>query len=76
MAHVPDHSLGRVTASLRVLGWTAMLAGTVIGGVLGEALGARPTMTIGAIGAIPAVLWLVWSPVRRLRSLPVADASA
>jgi hypothetical protein len=58
-----------VTASLRVLGWTAMLAGTVVGGVLGEALGPRPTMLLGAVGALPAALWLVWSPVRRLRRI-------
>jgi predicted MFS family arabinose efflux permease len=64
---VPDHSLGRVTASLRVVGWTAMLVGTVLGGVLAEALGARTTMLIGAISALPAALWLFWSPVRRLR---------
>ena len=66
-ATVPDDALGRVTASLRVVGWIAMLAGTVVGGLLGEALGARPTMLIGAVGALPAALWLLWSPVRRLR---------
>ena len=64
---VPDDSLGRVTASLRVVGWTAMLTGTVVGGLLGEALGPRPTMLIGAIGALPAALWLFRSPVRRLQ---------
>lgn len=66
---VPDHAMGRVMASLRVIGWTAMLAGTIVGGILGEVLGARPTMLIGAIGALPAALWLVWSPVRRLRRI-------
>jgi predicted MFS family arabinose efflux permease len=64
---VPDHAMGRVMASLRVIGWTAMLGGTIVGGVLGEALGARPTMLIGAVGALPAALWLFWSPVRSLR---------
>jgi predicted MFS family arabinose efflux permease len=66
---VPDHSLGRVTASLRVVGWTAMLGGTVLGGVLAETVGARTTMLIGAISALPAALWLFWSPVRRLRQI-------
>jgi MFS family permease len=69
-ATVPDRSLGRVTASLRVVGWMAMLAGTIVGGLLGELIGPRLTMLVGAIGALPAVLWLVWSPVRRLRSAP------
>jgi predicted MFS family arabinose efflux permease len=72
-ALVPDHSLGRVTASLRVIGWVAMLAGTVVGGVLGEWLGPRETMLIGALGSLPAALWLVWSPVRSLRTQPSAS---
>jgi MFS family permease len=67
-ATVPDRSLGRVTASLRVVGWIAMLGGTIVGGLLGEALGPRATMLIGAIGALPAALWLLWSPIRRLRT--------
>lgn len=70
-ATVPDHSLGRVTASLRVIGWVAMLGGTVAGGVLGEAFGPRPTMLVGGGGALLAVAWLFWSPVRSLRRLPV-----
>jgi MFS family permease len=69
-ATVPDRSLGRVTASLRVIGWVAMLAGTIVGGLLGEAIGPRATMIVGALGALPAALWLFWSPVRSLRRLP------
>ena len=40
-ATVPDAALGRVTASLRVIGWTAMLCGTIVGGLLGETIGPR-----------------------------------
>lgn len=69
-ASAPAAALGRVTASLRVIGWGAMLAGTVLGGVLGETIGPRATLLVGALGALPAVLWLVCSPVRRLRRLP------
>jgi MFS family permease len=69
-ATVPTGSLGRVTASLRVLGWVAMLGGTVSGGLLGEAIGPRATMLVGAVAALPAVLWLVWSPVRSLPRQP------
>jgi predicted MFS family arabinose efflux permease len=67
-ATVPDESLGRVTSCLRVIGWSAMLAGTVIGGILGETIGPRSAMLIGGIGMLPAVLWLIWSPIRGLRS--------
>jgi predicted MFS family arabinose efflux permease len=73
-ATVPDAALGRVTASLRVIGWTAMLCGTIAGGLLGETIGPRMTMLVGALGTLPAVLWLICSPIRRLRSLPAASA--
>ena len=75
-ATVPDAALGRVTSCLRVIGWTAMLAGTVIGGVLGETVGPRTTMLIGGVGLLPAVLWLIFSPIRRLRSAPAASPAA
>jgi predicted MFS family arabinose efflux permease len=75
-ATTPDAALGRVTASLRVIGWAAMLAGTAIGGVLGETLGPRTAMLIGGVGTLPAVLWLVWSPIRHLRTTPAATATA
>jgi len=64
---VSDRALGRVTASMRFVSWSAMLLGTILGGVLGETVGPRLTMLIGAVGTLPAVLWLVWSPVRGLR---------
>jgi predicted MFS family arabinose efflux permease len=75
-ATVPERSLGRVTASLRVLGWSAMLGGTIVGGLLGEALGPRPAMLVGAVGALPAALWLLWSPVRALHTLPAVSEDA
>jgi hypothetical protein len=75
-AIVPGATIGRVTASLRVVGWTAMLLGTIVGGVLGETIGPRMTMLIGGIGAVPAVLWLVWSPIRHMRSLSTPDEEA
>ncbi len=75
-ATVPDEALGRVTSCLRVIGWTAMLTGTVIGGILGETVGPRTTMLIGGVGMLPAVLWLVFSPIRHLRSTPAASPAA
>lgn len=61
----PAHLLGRVNASLQLIGSTAMLVGSLLGGVLGEVIGIRETMLIGAIGAVPSVLWLICSPIRR-----------
>jgi predicted MFS family arabinose efflux permease len=75
-ASVPDAVLGRVTASLRVISWTAMLVGTILGGILGETLGPRTTMLIGAVGTLPAVAWLIWSPIRHIRSITAVEANA
>jgi predicted MFS family arabinose efflux permease len=66
----PDQLLGRVTASLRCVEWAAMLAGALLGGLLGEVIGPRATMFVGALGALPAVWWLIASPVRQLRAMP------
>jgi predicted MFS family arabinose efflux permease len=53
-----------------------MLGGTIVGGLLGEALGPRPAMLVGAVGALPAALWLLWSPVRALHTLPAVSEDA
>jgi MFS family permease len=72
----PDRILGRVTASLRVVGWCAMLVGLLVGGLLGEAIGPREAMLVGALGTLPAVVWLGCSPVRTLREIPVQSATS
>jgi MFS family permease len=73
-ALTPDHLRGRVTASGRFLTWGPLPIGWLIGGVLGEALGLRPTLLVGASGVMLATLWILLSPVMTLRS--VSDAKA
>jgi predicted MFS family arabinose efflux permease len=41
--------------------------GALIGGYLGERLGVRPTLALGAAGLLLSTLWLLPSPLRRLR---------
>lgn len=43
-----------------------MLVGVLLGGLLGEIIGPRATMLVGALGTLTAVLWLICSPVARL----------
>ncbi len=69
-AITPDRLQGRMNASIRFVGWSAMLLGTVVGGVLGELIGLRATLVVGAFGTILAALWVLLSPLRRLCSPP------
>ncbi len=73
-AIAPDRLMGRVTASIRFLEFGAMLLGALAGGLLGESIGLRPTLVVGAsgafIGAFIGALWLLLSPIRHLREAP------
>ncbi len=66
-AIVPERLQGRVNATIRTAEQAAMLIGLLIGGALGERIGLRPTLLVGALGALPAGLWLFFSPLRTLR---------
>jgi MFS family permease len=68
----PDHLLGRTNASRRFLAQGVIPVGALLGGALGTLLGLRPTIAIGAVGATVAVLPLLFSPLRTMRT--TADA--
>lgn len=66
----PERLLGRMNATMRFLVWGTMPLGGLIGGILGELLGARTTIWIGAIGGCLAFLPVFLSPLRTMRELP------
>ncbi|MFD5095334.1 MFS transporter [Amycolatopsis thailandensis] len=66
----PDRLLGRMNASVRFVVWGMLPLGGLIGGVLGETIGIRGTLWFAAVGEAAAVLWVVFSPIRKLRDLP------
>jgi MFS family permease len=68
----PERVLGRVNASTEFLGLGAMLAGSLLGGLLGEPMGVRNLLFLGAAGTLLSTLWLVLSPLRALRTAPLA----
>jgi MFS family permease len=68
----PDALQGRVTASHRFLVYGAYPIGALLGGWLGAKLGLRPAVTLCALGALTAPLWVAFSPLRRLRQQPTA----
>lgn len=69
-AIVPQHLQGRIGATLQFLGGAAAPLGALLGGFLGQALGVRLTLVIGAVGMLLACLWPLCSPVRTLREAP------
>lgn len=69
-AIVPDHLLGRITASIRFCTWVTFPIGSLIGGVLGEHVGLWPTILVVGIGEISACLWIFFSPLFNMRERP------
>jgi hypothetical protein len=67
----PDPLQGRVNATFRVIVWGVSPIGALMGGLLGEAVGLRATLLIGALGVFLEFGWVLFSPVRSLRQLPV-----
>jgi len=68
----PDNLLGRVNASMNVLGEGIGTLGLLTGGVLGELIGLRATVAVAALGGLLGCVWILCSPLPRLRALPVA----
>jgi MFS family permease len=66
----PDRLLGRINATMRFIVWGTMPVGALAGGVLGSAIGIRPTLWLSAAGAFLAPVWLLLSPLRRMREVP------
>jgi MFS family permease len=69
----PPGLLGRMNATMRFLVWGTMPLGAFIGGVLGQAIGVRPTLLAAAIGGSLTFLPVLLSPLRRMRALPSYD---
>jgi MFS family permease len=66
----PQRLLGRMNATMRFLVWGTTPLGALIGGVLGQLLGPRPTLWVAAIAGLIPVLPLLFSPLRTMRELP------
>jgi hypothetical protein len=66
----PPEILGRVSAACRWVKWGPLPLGGLIGGALASAWGVHATLWIAVTGACSSVLWLIFSPLRRLRDLP------
>ena len=69
-AVAPSHVLGRVNSAAHLTFRGVLPAGALAGGAVAEAIGLRGAMFAGASGFLLSTLWLIFSPIRRLRELP------
>jgi MFS family permease len=69
-AITPERLQGRMNAAMRWIVWGTIPLGTITGGAIGQAVGLRAAMWVGAIGGVPVFLWVLLSPVRSIRTMP------
>jgi predicted MFS family arabinose efflux permease len=69
-AVAPSHVLGRVNSAAHLMFRGVLPAGALLGGALAEAIGLRSAMFVSASGSLLSTLWLIFSPIRRLREVP------
>jgi MFS family permease len=71
-AVIPHELRSRVSGAYTFANYGVRVVGSLLGGALGTAIGLRPTLWIATVGALAGVLWLLPSPVLRMRTLPEA----
>jgi predicted MFS family arabinose efflux permease len=74
-AVAPSHALGRVNSAAHLMFRGLLPAGALAGGAVAEVVGVRGAMFVSAAGFLLSTLWLIFSPIRRLRELPKAAAA-
>jgi MFS family permease len=75
-ALVPDHLRARVSGAFQTVNYGVRPVGALLGGFLGERIGLRPTLWIATGGALAGILFLIPSPLPRMRELPPGEQPA
>jgi MFS family permease len=65
----PPHLMGRTIAVMQFITQGAKPLGSLLGGVLGQQIGLRPTLWVMAVGGLAILPWVVSSPLIRARPL-------
>lgn len=69
-ARTPDRIRARAGGAFRFVNYGIRPLGALVGGLAGSALGIREALFVATIAGTAGVLWLIGSPVLRLRDLP------
>lgn len=65
----PEHLLGRMNASIRFFVWGVMPIAALLSGAVASAIGIVPVLWICAIGGLFSTVFVVFSPLARMRDL-------
>ena len=68
-AAVPDDLRARIAGAHRTVNYGIRPIGALLGGALGATLGVVPTLWVATVGAVVSVLFLLPSPIPRMRQL-------
>jgi MFS family permease len=71
-ALVPAGLQGRMNASIRTLVWGIIPIGSILGGIVADVIGVRETVVLMALLGILAPVWVIFSPVRKVKEFPAA----
>jgi MFS family permease len=74
-AAIPDALRSRVSGAYLVVNNGIRPVGSLFGGALGSAIGVRETLWVATLGGIFGFLWLLPSPIPRMRELPEEEAA-
>jgi predicted MFS family arabinose efflux permease len=73
---LPERFLGRANASIQFLIGGMGPLGALVGGALGERFGSRMALLVAVLGYLVATLWVIFSPVRRLKGWDSPDLAS
>jgi len=65
-AVTPDDMRGRTAGAFSTINYGSRPVGAIVGGLLGTAIGLRPTLLVAAVGGTLAVCWLLRSPIAHM----------
>ncbi|MFD0341062.1 MFS transporter [Streptomyces sp. NPDC127117] len=73
-AVIPDGMRSRVAGAYSTINYGVRPVGAVVGGLLATLIGLRATLLVAAVGGALSLLWLLPSPIPRIRSLAPENA--
>jgi Na+/melibiose symporter-like transporter len=71
---IEDSMRSRVSGAFLSINYGVRPFGAIVGGLLGDWIGPRDTLLVSATGGILAVLWLLRSPVLKVRTIEALQA--